>query len=331
MRAAMTIFVVVVLFASWGLGILAYSFQESLGQFAGMLFLPVLVAPFVMAYISHRISGAIGNPFKGLVWGHTSWYFLIWVVGLIAGSFVVLIALVLGAIAWDPTMSAFVQASVEQAESQGQDIPSQARGFIRVTGYIMAFGAPSLGPWFGAAVGCLGTFGWLGWFGRRLLVRGRATAIWTLLILWALSGMAGGFLENPQFGDASLVFRLIATGALSAALTPAVLWLFFITRSAVLPALAQASFQAGMAALVPFQKSLNDMLAPPVGLLVPIVALCLGIALWIIKDPGGKELAIAAVAYDGTPLTPAQVKALEEDADIHQVAAGDLSETAPKD
>jgi hypothetical protein len=52
--------------------------------------------------------------------------------------------------------------------------------------------------------------------------------------------------------------------------------------------------------------------APQIGLAFSAGLLLLGIALWVWKDPGGQDLAVAAVAQDGTPLTPEMLRQAQE-------------------
>ena len=117
---------------------------------------------------------------------------------------------------------------------------------------------------------------------------------------------------------------MMALAGMSA--VPALLWLFFRTRSAVLPALAQASYQALFAGAMVLMSDRVSWLAPPNGLLAALGALLVGIALWVWKDPGGMDLAVAAVGFDGTPLTPEQVKALKAES---PATPGRLSAISP--
>jgi hypothetical protein len=172
-------------------------------------------------------------------------------------------------------------------------------------------GALLLGPWIGGAMGCLQTFAILGWFGRRLLAMGRGVTVGVLIVVTGLSSAAGGLMlqmQNPDITPAMGVLMLALMGIASIVVQ---LWLFLKTRSAVIPALAYATFTSGLAASQPFLADASPLLAPPNGLVASIVLLLIGVALWLMHDPGGDDLAVAAVAYDGTPLTPIQVERLE--------------------
>jgi hypothetical protein len=312
MLRGMILFAVVSVVLIWLGGIGAYAGKEALGKFAPLVMIPVMVVPLIMAYVAHRFTGAVGNPFRGLVWGNTSWYFAAWLLGLLCGGVVVVIALGLKFAGWDMTMRDYIAFVVAQSEQSGGSIPESARGALSIGGWVTAFGAPTFGAWLGGAVGCLSTFPWFGWFYRRLLVYGRGVALWVLLILTALAGASAGLIENPQFGNTSIALRVAVMAFGSLAAVPAVLWIFLRTRSAVVPALAQASYSAALAASMPFLSDSNPVLAPPAGAVVGIGVLLVGMALWLWKDPGGKELAVAAVAYDGTPLTPEDVAGLKK-------------------
>ena len=122
---------------------------------------------------------------------------------------------------------------------------------LRIFGWFTLLGSPVILVWFMTALICLSTFPWLGWFGRRLLVFGRATTVITLLVLSALTGMVGGLLENPQMSEMSTGIRVLVRGLYSASMTPALLWIFLRTRSAVLPALAQASYASALGGAAP--------------------------------------------------------------------------------
>ena len=312
MKRGIILFIVVNLFFAWLLCAAIYALQDKMGQFAGLLMLPLMFVPFIMAYVAHTFSGAAGNPFRGLVWGHSSWYFVTWLLGLLAGAVVLALVLGLRMASWDSQMGDYVQMVADMSAERGQAIPEQAMGTLKISGYFTAFFAPTLGPWFGAALGCLATFAWFGWLGRRLLVYGRGTMVVTLMILYALTSFGAGIIDNPTWNAVQVPVRMALMGLAAVATIPAALWVFLKTRSAVLAALALASFQGGYSFATPFLSEANPMFAPPLGLMIPVVALLAGLALWVFKDPGGMELAVAAVAYDGTPLTPEQYRSLEE-------------------
>lgn len=325
MQRGIIIFVAVTVVAAWAFGLAAWALQDSMGRFAGLVMLPLAIIPMAAAFIAHRVTGAIGNPFRGLLWGHGGWFFGLWGLGLVAGLLVAVVSLGLSLQSYDPEMTDFVRFAVEQSAEGGNAVPESQQGMFKIVGWITALGSPTVFVWFMAALLCLSTFPWLGWFGRRVLVHGRQSAVIALLVLYALTGAAGGLMENPQLGDAGVVLRLIVVGVFGMSSVPALLWIFLRTRSAVLPALAHASYTMALAAAMPFLAGGNPILVPPQGLLVSAVALLLGIALWIWKDPGGAELAVAGVAHDGTPLTPEALAQLEADERVPAAQArGDL-------
>lgn len=316
MKRGMIVFVVAVLVVTWLLGFLVYYMGEMLSGPAkgmvGLLMLPMLVLPLIMAYIAHRVSGALGNPFRGLTWGHTSWYFAAWLLALLGAALVLIASLGLSLVALDLEMSAFVRMTAEAAREQGTAVPEGQQGFLKITGMVTAFAAPTLGAWFGGAIGCLSTFPWFGWFARRMLVYGRSTTLWTLAVLFGLVGLTGGVAPNPLLEGYALPLKLLVMGLLAFATTPALLWIFLRTRSAVIPALAQAAYTTAFQGAQPILDVASPLLAPPTGVITALGALVIGIGLWVWKDPGGADLAVAAVAFDGTPLTPEELKTLEE-------------------
>jgi len=309
----MVIYIVITVIGSWAFGAAAYFLQDSMGKLAGLVMLPMLVVPLIAALIAHRASGAVGNPFRGLVWGGGSWIFGVWLLGLVAGLLVVVVSIGLNLQGLDLDMQDYVRYVAEQQEQAGQAIPESAQGFLKISGWSTLGGMPLIGVWFMAAMFCLGTFPWLGWLGRRLLARGSAvSAVWWLAVLLFIAGVAGGTLENPMWGDTSMILRMVLTGLFNAALAPAIWWLFLKTKSAVVPAVAEAGYVAMLQGLFPIMTiGDSQWLTPPQGLLVPLGGLFIGIALWIWKDPGGRDLAVAGVAHDGTPLTPQMLAHLE--------------------
>jgi hypothetical protein len=315
MARALWVFVIVNVLAAALAGVALAMLQDKLGQFAGLIMLPIVIVPIVMAYVGHTVSGAPGNPFRGLVWGQTWWYFATWILGLLVAGLALLITFGLGAAGIDMTFSDYLRAVTEQAaKNSGQELPAAAMQTMSITAWATLISAPTIGAWIGGAVACLGSFAWLGWFTRRMLVYGRGTAVWTLIALYAATSTIGAISQNPmdQGWDAlPLIARMSLMALAGMSAVPALLWLFFRTRSAVLPALAQASYQATFAGAMVLMSDRVSWLAPPNGLLAALGALLVGIALWVWKDPGGMDLAVAAVAIDGTPLTPEQVKALQ--------------------
>jgi len=308
----MVLYAVVVVALTWLLGAVLLQTKDSLGPLAGLILLPAMVIPLVMAYLAHNFSGATGNPFKGLTWGNTSWYFLAWIVALLAAAVALVISVGLGLNQLDLGMSGYVAKIAEQSAQGGNQVPPEAMGFLKISGYVTVFFAPTLGAWIGGAMGSLMTFPWLGWFYRRAMVFGRDKATALLLVLFALTGIVGGIADNPMWSDTPVWMRMVLMGAAGLAYVPGMVWIFLKTRSAVIPALAMYSYQNGLSAAMPFLSIESPLLAPPFGLVGSIVALAAGIGLWVWKDPGGMELAVAAVAHDGTPLTPEQVRRMDE-------------------
>lgn len=316
MRRGLILFFVVNITVALLLGAFAYAARDTLGPKAGLLMLPLLVVPLIMAYVAHMASGAVGNPFRALIWGHTWWYFACWLLAVLAGLIVAVVMLGLGAAKLDLAMSEFIQKSADVAAKQaGKPLPPEAIKFMPIGGWIQVFGVPTIGAWLAGAAACLGSFPWLGWFGRRMLAYGRGTAFWVLAAAYGITACIAGVVTNPMdegWNALPVALRLVLVGLVGLSSVPAMFWLFLRTRSAALPALASASYQASFAAVMVLTAERVPWLAPPDGLLASIGALLIGIALWVWKDPGGKDLAIAAVAFDGTPLTPAQLMQLQE-------------------
>lgn len=307
MKRSVVVFIVAYLAFAAIAGVGMALMPESMKQFAGLAALPVLFGPFIMAYVCHRMEGSAGSPFKGLVWGPTAWYWLIWFLGILIGLVTVVIAIGLGLMGIDPEMTDFI-ASAEKMS--GQEIPPQAIPMTTAIYKITAVVSLTIGPFLGAAFACLSTFPLYGWLGRRLLVLGRAKAVWILFGLVFVAGLSGGFAPNPALEEVPIVLKCLLTTAASACSLFAGIWIFLRSRSAVLPALASTSFTGALGAVSFFSADANPVLAPPGGALVALMALLVGIALWVNKDPGGEQLAVAGVAYDGTPLTPAQLEAM---------------------
>jgi hypothetical protein len=309
----MVIFAVGVVVVAWLLAAGLIFTKDALKQLAGLWLVPLMIVPLVLAYVGHRASGATGNPFKGLVWGNTSWYFLTWIGGLLVSAIAIAAGIGLGFNRLDPGMASYVDMMASQAaQNSGGASEAELATGMRLMGYITAFSAPTILPWIGAAIGSIGTFPWYGWFFRRAQVGGRANAVMIVMALSLVTAVVGGFADNPMMADSPLWVQLTVNAFAGMALVPAVAWVFLRTRSAVIPALAIASYQNGLAAATPFLSIEQPLFASPGGLVVSAVALAAGIGLWVWKDPGGEDLAVAAVAHDGTPLTPEQAMRLDE-------------------
>jgi hypothetical protein len=304
MRLSLVVFVAANVLGSWGLAFLAYSLQDQLGQLAGLLMLPALVLPLAMAYICHFvIDKHAGNPFRGLRFGTGGWIFLAWLGGLAAGYFAVLIAVGLNLHGLDFSMSSYVESVREMARAQGNEIPDEAAGFLGIQGYITMAGAPLVGAWIAAAATVLVTFPWYGWFMRRLMLNGRMNALTIMLYISLVSSASGGLMANPQFGDTPMFSRMMLMALMHTAFIPAAWWIFLKSRSAVIPALAQGSYSMALAGAVPALTEGPVLWGIPAGVVPALVALFVGVALWTWQDPGGRELEVADVAFDGTPLT----------------------------
>jgi hypothetical protein len=306
-------YIATVVLASWGFGCLVLLIQHSLPenqkQMAALAFLPVAFVPLLTVWVLHRRQAAAGNPYMGLVWGPTGWYWLLFAGGLLWGGLVVLAQIALGAAGFDPQMGYYIEFSRQMAEKQaGQPMPAGQNGMFQIVGMVTAISSLVVGPWFGAAAGCMGSFPLLGWLGRRLLTRGRALTCVTLMALAAATSAVAGLIDNPQLEGVSPLMRSLLYAAYGIASIPAMLWVFYKTRSAVLPALLTASYASAMAGATPFLSDFEPWLSnPQSGLATSAGMLLLGIALWVWQDPGGQELAVAAVAQDGTPLSPAML------------------------
>jgi hypothetical protein len=273
-------------------------------QFGGLVYLPMAFLPLLVVWLIHRQQSA-GNPYRGLVWGATSWYWLLYFGLLVCGALVAGLLVLTGGATFDPQMTGYIERTMEMMKAQGNPLPPSAAGQLSIGGWVTAVGVPLFGPWFGTLGACAGTFPLLGWLARRLLVRGRQYAFVVLLLLSVATGAAAGMLENQQLGEAGLPLRVGMMAMAGLSNLPLMLWLFYRTRSAVLPALAVQSYACGFAALTPFLSDTPMWLsAPGFGLACSGGALLLGVALWVWQDPGGMDLAVAAVANDGTPLTP---------------------------
>lgn len=309
----MVLFAVLVVAVTWILGAVLLAAKDSLGEKSGLLLLPLMIVPLIAAYLSHSFSGAKGNPFKGLTWGNTSWYFLAWIAGLVVAAIAVVVAIGVGFNRIDPSMSSYLEMMAAQAAKRGAPSQQGMEMGLKIVAWGTVFGAPTVLVFFGAALGCLGTFPWYGWFFRRAMVGGRANAITLVMVLSLVTGVVGGLADNPMWADTPLWGRLLMSGVAGLAFTPAAAWVFLKTRSAVLPAMAIISFQNGLAGATPLLSIEQPLFALPSGLVGSLIALAAGIGLWVWKDPGGMDLAVAAVAHDGTPLTPEDVSRMEEE------------------
>ena len=324
MKRGLIAYAVVVILGSWVFSLSAWALQDTLKQWAGLVMLPMAVLPFIAAFVGHRVNGHIGSPFKGLVFGGAGWIFLTWFGGLVIGYFAALACIAIGIHGLDFGMNDYIAFTVEQAAAQGNEMPAEAQGFLKIGGYVTLFLMPLITVWFVAAFTCLTTFPMYGWFARRMLAYGRPAAILSLCGIGLLGSILVGLMDNPQMADTAIWQRMLAMALLGLAFVPAALWLMLKTRSAVVPAVAQASVMMALSGVVPVISNYNAFLGVPNGLLPSVIVLLAGIALWIWQDPGGKELVVADVAFDGTPLTPEMVdaEAVADAATPPQASAG---------
>lgn len=301
-QRAMTLYLVVVFVAIAVFSAAAYAIGDKAGQMGGLVLAPLAAVPMLACWLANKQIPERRPLFGGLVWGG-SWIFGAWLIGLLAGLASVVLAIGLGAMAFDPSMATMLEIAKNQALENGGEFPESAVGITRMVLAITSFTGPTIGVVFAAALGCLGTFPWLGWFGRRVLALGRGKALGSLLLLWAVAGIAGAFAPMPKGIDIgmSLPLRMAVNALMGACMALPMLWLFLRTRSAVVPAIFQASLQGAASLAMYYGADVNFMLAPPSGLLLAAVTLCAGIALWVWKDPGGETLAIRP----GAPVAPA--------------------------
>ncbi|MBN2083324.1 hypothetical protein JW859_14095 [bacterium] len=313
MKKGIWVYIIIVVVASILLAAAAAAVQATNKQMAGLVFLPLIAVPLIAAYIGHRVSGAIGNPFRGLVFGGGGAIVGIWLLSMLIGALVVALSIGLRLQTIDLTMHDYIQSQADAVKATGQPVAANMMKSFRFIGMFTAILMPTIIVWIIAAFTCLQTFPWYGWLTRRLLVHGYPATFGILAVLFMISGAIGGVIENPQLGDAGMPLRMAILAVSTVAYLPGLLWLFFKTRSAVIPALAQAGFVSAQTAALPYLTNGEPLLSPPAGALPIAVALLLGIGLWIWQDPKGQQLAVAAVAHDGQPLTPEMLQRLEEE------------------
>lgn len=305
MQKSVSVFIAVNLIAALGLGAAAHFLAPTLEDKAGYLVMPIMFLPMIMALICNKIERNPFGPFSGLQWGNTSWYFLTWILALLAGFGAIIVSLGLGAMGFDPQMGDYIAGVQAMTKEQsGQDMPEQALSFMLVFNKIASYCLPTIAVPFTAALACLSTFPWYGWLGRRLLARGRGPLVLSLAVIFMLMSSIGGLVPAPAFsgGELPTMQRVIAAMLTGVSTLPAGLWIFLRTRSAVLPAVAAASWQGTLGLATFYGSGVNFFLAPPNGLLSAAVALCAGIALWVWKDPGGDEMAVREPLTEPSPV-----------------------------
>jgi hypothetical protein len=312
MKRGLIVFAVIMVVGTWACSLAAWALQDTLKQMVVLVMLPASALPFLAAFIGQRVNNHVGNPFRGLTFGATGWIFLVWLVGLLLGYFAAVACIAFGLHGLDLSMADYIARTVAAAEQAGSSIPAEGQGKLKIAGYITVSVLPLLGVWFSAAAYCLTTFPMYGWFARRLLAYGRPAAIFTLLAINAVAVVFAGLMDNPQLAGTAIWERTLIMLALAVCFIPGMLWLLLRTRSAVIPALAQASVKMALAGATPIIAGDAPLLGLPSGLLPSAIILAAGIALWLWQDPGGKELVVADVAHDGTLLTPEMVAELRE-------------------
>lgn len=303
MKREVVIFIVAFVLSAAAAAAGAMALPDKPSAMAGLVGLPMLIVPFIMAYVCQKLSGSPVGPFKGLSWGSGGWWFAAWGLGLLCGIVCLVAAVGLGMQGIDPEMTDYLDMV---RKSSGQEMPEQAMGMVRITGMVTAFAGPTLGAVFGAFVGCLSTLPFFGWLGRRLLAQGRPKAIWILIALSVISGLASGIglVKNPAFSELSLAAILPIMALNGAAGVLPSFWIFLRTRSAIVAALFSATFQGVLQGAYVFSADANPLFAPPTGLIVPIITLMVGIGLWIWKDPGGMDMAMGEDSPDGQTFMP---------------------------
>jgi hypothetical protein len=307
-KRAMNIFIAATVLSSVACGLGAIALPEKMKQMAGLVMLPALVVPFIMAYVCHRMTGAQGSPFRGMQWGGSgiaTAYF----VGLLAGLLTIVASVGLGAMGLDFSMDSYIKMA---ETSGGQDIPSQGEGIVRGMGWATLFIGPTLGAAFGAFLGCLITLPLYGWLGRRLLVKGRGALIGTFVLITLATGWIQSVMPNPLDTDTPLVVKILLGSVAGVGGALASIWFFLRYRSAFVPALFGATFSGMLSVAVVLGSDVNPLIAPPGGLSAVVATWLVTLALWVFKDPGsGKEMAVAAVGADGEPMTPEQLEAVQ--------------------
>ncbi len=311
MKREVVIFMVVfvVVSVACGLGAMAVgNMGDPAKNFAGLVMVPMLFVPLIMAFICNRMEGAAGGPFRGLTWGGTAGIWSAYGIGLLAGILVVIACVGLGFMGIDPEMTDYLDMMMH---SGGQEVPASSAGIFKMIATSTLFASPTIGAFFGAFVACLVTLPWYGWLGRRLLTRGRAFMVGTLMLLTLATGWTQAMAPNPMLDEIPKWFLALSYSLAGLASTYAGSWFFLRYRSAFVPALFGATFNGVIASAMVVSTDANQIVAPPAGLAVFLGALIAGIALWVMKDPGGQDMAIAAVGPDGMPIGPEQLAALQ--------------------
>ena len=311
MQKATTLFAAayaVLILVTAGLTI-AFSDNASVAPFFS-LGMGILV--FGLAFVCHRVSGSVGNPFNGLVLGGFGPLALAWIGGILAGLLSVGLAIGLGFVQIDPDMNMFLAMSAEQASKGGNavsmDQMKAAKGFIEIATLVGAV----IGPFFLAPLISLSFFPVYGWWGRRLLTGGLSKAFFVLAVFGAVGTLVSIFIPNPMFDERNLALAIPIGMIYGVALTAVSLWLFLMTNSVIVPSLAFASMNGIFQATAMYYANPQAHMIPAIGAADLIVLVIIAVAMWSFKVPDWKRMEVAGVAFDGTSLTSAQIEQLEQ-------------------
>ncbi|MEZ5337382.1 MAG: hypothetical protein R3F46_03880 [bacterium] len=266
---------------------------------------------FAMAYIAHRASEAVGNPFNGLVWGSFGTQFKVFIGAVVVAVLAVGIAVGLGFTSIDPDMGWFVESVRSMSAEKGQPLPDNAIPMMlniwRFSSYLgPVFGAPFL-----AALFVLSFLPVYGWLGRRLLTKGLPTTLAVMAGFGLLSSLSGAFVKNPMFETHNPALAIPVSAVYGVALTLVLFWLFLSSNSAVVPAYFLAVYSSVVGSAQFYFSDPQAHMVPPTGLADMIVLVILAAGLWLYKVPDWKRMEVAGVSFDGTSLTSGQLEQLE--------------------
>lgn len=308
MQKGITLFMVVyaILIIASGVLYALSGDNPTLAQVAG-IGMGVLV--FGLAFLAHRASGAIGNPFNGLEFGKVKHIIIVWLGGLLLGALAVGIAIGLGFVKIDPQMNLFLAMSAEQASRGGNTVSAEQLSGMKVFFQVISIVGAVIGPFLATAFICLAYFPVYGWLGRRLLVKGLPYTF-AILAAYGMVGTAIAVLApNPMVPEPNLAIGIPIAAAYGIALTAVSLWLFLVSNSVIVPALAFASFSAAFGAFQLYYAQPATHMVPPMGVADLIVLVVVAIALWLFGVPKTEHMEVAAVSFDGQSLTSEQLAA----------------------
>jgi hypothetical protein len=233
---------------------------------------------------------------------------------LLIGLATILLGVGLGAMNFDPEMGGYIAVVQKMMEEKGQPLPAEAMGMMKMSYMIVSFCLATIAVPFSAAVLCLSTLPWLGWLGRRLLAKGRPAFFLTLGLIFFFVGSINGLVPAPEFAGGGLptAQRMLLGALASVAFLPISAWFLLRTRSAVIPAIAAATWNGVLGLATFYGTDVNYFISAPTGLLVSGVAFFAGIALWIWKDPGGDDMAIGVREPLDAPLPEREAVAAAE-------------------